>query len=120
MIRAYFVNSAGTCVCVCVALSTSRRLDEGASAVTAVEETVARVFSDLKLEFGTKEASLSVLFERIEGVEERYLRDEAARRLLSLLSLLPHGALKMSHDLEGLVSGVHVKAHGSFTDGILI
>lgn len=78
--------------------------DEGASAVTAAEETIARVFSDLKLEFGTKEASFSVHFESIEAVEKICIHSEATRRLLSLLSILPHGALKMSHDLEGLVS----------------
>lgn len=90
-------------LCVCT-VSTFGRLDEGASVVTTAEETIARVFSDLKLEFGTKEAFLSVHFESIGGVEERCIHSEAARRLLSLLSLLPHGALKMSHDLDGLVS----------------
>lgn len=76
------------------------------------QETVARVLSELKLEFG-KEKSLSAHLD--EGTEDvargketggvlRCLEHEGARRLLSLLQLLPHGVVKMSHDLEGLVS----------------
>lgn len=60
--------------------------------------------ADLKLEFGTKEDSLSVDFEGTGDAAGLCLGEGGARRLLSLLSLLPHGVLKMSHDLDGLVS----------------
>ena len=79
--------------------------DGEASAFETAKDSIARVSSDLRSEFGTKEASLSVLFESVGGGEGSCLRNDVTRRLLSLLSLLPHGALKMSHDLEGLVSG---------------
>lgn len=60
------------------------------------------------MEFGTKEVSLSVGFDKsadgLVEAENKCLDNDAARRLLSLLGLLPHGVIKMSHDLEGLVS----------------
>lgn len=65
------------------------------------------MLAHLKLEYGTKEAFLSV---RLEGTgdavgagEASSIEEGGVRRLLSLLSLLPHGVVKMSHDLEGLV-----------------
>lgn len=73
----------------------------------AAAAAVARVLAHLKLEYGTKEAFLSV---RLEGTgdavgagEASSIEEGGVRRLLSLLSLLPHGVVKMSHDLEGLV-----------------
>ena len=57
------------------------------------------------MEFGTKEPSLSVEVRGDGGTAEVCLGKGAARRLLSLLDLLPHGVVKISHDVEGLVSG---------------
>lgn len=75
----------------------------------AAQDIVTRVAGDLKLEFGTKEASFSARLEPTNEVEAesgelKCLGKDDARRLLSLLGLLPHGVVKMSHDLEGLVS----------------
>lgn len=57
------------------------------------------------MEFGTKEPSLSVQVRGNGGpAEEVCLGEGATQRLLSLLDLLPHGVMKISHDVEGLVS----------------
>lgn len=73
-------------------------------ALKAAEAVIARVLAELKMEYGTKETSLSVRLEFDGESAGSRFGDDDARRLLSLLSLLPHGVLKMSHDLEGLVS----------------
>lgn len=56
------------------------------------------------MEFGTKEPSLSVQIRENEEAVGVCLGKGAAQRLLSLLELLPHGVMKISHDVEGLVS----------------
>lgn len=76
------------------------------AALKAVEETAGHILGDLKMEFGTKEPSLSVRVQGNEKPAEVCLGKGAAQRLLSLLDLLPHGVMKISHDVEGLVSGV--------------
>eukprot|EP00903_Cladosiphon_okamuranus_P006582 g6430.t1 len=79
-------------------------LPKGDSAVRkAVEDTAGQVLGDLKMEFGTKEPSLSVRVRGKEEPAEVCLGKGAAHRLLSLLDLLPHGVVKISHDVEGLV-----------------
>ena len=65
---------------------------------------MAKVLSDLKMEFGTKEASLTAHVEQDDRGMEACLARSSAQRFLTLLELLPHGVIKMSHDLEGLVS----------------
>ena len=62
------------------------------------------VLSELKMEFGTKEASLTAHIEEDDGETEACLAKGSAEQFLTLLELLPHGVIKMSHDLEGLVS----------------
>lgn len=91
------------------------------------QDVVDRVLAELMSEFGTKEASISARLEEglgVELVEEAKeiscLRHEGARQLLSLLTLLPHGVLKMSHDLEGLVSysGVLIYSVVDFNEAV--
>lgn len=62
--------------------------------------------SELRFEFGRKDTMLSVRFgeEATETAYSTCLSEEGRHRLLSLLQLLPHGVVKMSHDLPGLVS----------------
>ncbi|CAM9513569.1 unnamed protein product [Pylaiella littoralis] len=73
------------------------------AALKAAEQTAGDIFGDLKMEFGTKEPSLSVQIRGNEEAVEVCLGKGAAQRLLSLLELLPHGVMKISHDVEGLV-----------------
>lgn len=82
------------------------------AALKAVEETTGQVLDDLKMEFGTKEPSLSVQVRGSEEPVEACLGKGAAHRLLSLLDLLPHGVVKISHDVEGLVSRVAFDLEG--------
>lgn len=74
------------------------------AALKAAEETAGGVLGDLKMEFGTKEPSLSVRVRGTEEPAEVCVGKGATHRLLSLLDLLPHGVMKISHDVEGLVS----------------
>ena len=62
------------------------------------------MLSELKMEFGTKEASLTAHIKEDDGETEACLAKGSAQQFLTLLELLPHGVIKMSHDLEGLVS----------------
>eukprot|EP00752_Nemacystus_decipiens_P004012 g3675.t1 len=73
------------------------------AALRAAEETAGHVLGDLKMEFGTKEPSLSVQVRGTEEPAKMCLGKGATHRLLSLLDLLPHGVMKISHDVEGLV-----------------
>lgn len=73
-------------------------------ALKVAEEIATAIFGDLKMEFGTKEPSMAVQIRKdADGAAEACLGAGAARRLLSLLELLPHGVMKISHDVEGLV-----------------
>ncbi|CAM9740717.1 unnamed protein product, partial [Hapterophycus canaliculatus] len=74
------------------------------AALEAAKETAGQIFDELKMEFGTKEPSLQVqIREDGDAGAGVCLSEGAARRLLSLLELLPHGVMKISHDVEGLV-----------------
>ena len=73
-------------------------------ALKAAEEIATAILGDLKMEFGTKEPSMAVQIRKdADAAAEACLGAGAARRLLSLLELLPHGVMKISHDVEGLV-----------------
>lgn len=73
-------------------------------ALKAAEEIARAILGDLKLEFGTKEPSMAVQVRKdADAAAGTCLGAGAARRLLSLLELLPHGVVKISHDVEGLV-----------------
>lgn len=75
------------------------------AALDAAKETASDIFDELKMEFGTKEPSLQVQIREDNDAEVGVcLGEGAARRLLALLELLPHGVMKISHDVEGLVS----------------
>ncbi|CAN0563159.1 unnamed protein product, partial [Ectocarpus sp. 12 AP-2014] len=73
-------------------------------ALKAAEEIAGAILGDLKMEFGTKEPSMAVQVRKdADAAVGTCLGAGAARRLLSLLELLPHGVVKISHDVEGLV-----------------
>lgn len=76
-------------------------------ALEAAEEIAGDILGDLKMEYGTKEPSMTLQIRKDADDDaaavETCLDAGAARRLLSLLSLLPHGVMKISHDVEGLV-----------------
>ncbi len=59
--------------------------------------------ADLKAEFGTKEPNLNVTLQPLEGKFDSALRVTHRDRLLALIQSLPHGVIKMSHDIPDLV-----------------
>lgn len=71
-----------------------------------------KVLSELKMEYGTKEASLTAHIKESDGEAGACLARGSAQQFLTLLELLPHGVIKISHDLEGLVSECLVPLRG--------
>lgn len=65
-------------------------------------EFVADFERTLRGEFGSLEPGLSLTAVACDNPAE-VMTDESSRRLLDLLSALPHGVLRMSADVEGLV-----------------
>lgn len=59
--------------------------------------------ADLMAEFGTKEPNLKVTLKPLEAKFDSALRVTHRDRLLGLIQSLPHGVIKMSHDIPGLV-----------------
>lgn len=105
-------DSIDSRVLVCAQGDASRnnfalRVAGDAHALDSAQRSVERTRKQLESEFGKKEASLSVRMQEGSGNGlwdgSCSLRMEFAERLLAMLSLLPHGVLKMSHDLKGLV-----------------
>jgi len=74
----------------------SKKLD----AATAV---VTRVATAIKLEFGTVEPQLDVTCTTPQGKRAKVIKKSQQKRLLMTLAALPHGVLKMSADIPGLV-----------------
>ena len=57
----------------------------------------------LKKEFGSMEPNISIKFTGSDEASEKCLSEESQTSLIGLLRTLPHGVLKYSHDVEGLV-----------------
>lgn len=90
-----------------------------AAAAEAARAAVAARAAELAEEYGTLETGLAVAVEVGEPAGAEPLAPESTERLLSLLALLPHGALKYSHAIEGLVetsnnvASAHLSADGT-------
>ncbi len=57
----------------------------------------------LNKEFGSKEKNLKISFAGLDDSPEKTLTEESQTALVGLLRTIPHGVLKYSHDVEGLV-----------------
>ena len=72
-----------------------------------IASIVADVENDAKLEYGSLEAGLTIKAEICEedgfSNKNRVLTQESAQQLVTLLLGLPHGVLKYSHSVPGLV-----------------
>lgn len=70
-----------------------------------VASVITRVEADAKAEYGSLETGLTIKCEFSEGFtdEECPLSQDSAHRLVTLLLGLPHGVLKYSHSVPGLV-----------------
>eukprot|EP00208_Stichococcus_sp_RCC1054_P000030 CAMPEP_0206143220 /NCGR_PEP_ID=MMETSP1473-20131121/19682_1 /ASSEMBLY_ACC=CAM_ASM_001109 /TAXON_ID=1461547 /ORGANISM="Stichococcus sp, Strain RCC1054" /LENGTH=503 /DNA_ID=CAMNT_0053538521 /DNA_START=190 /DNA_END=1701 /DNA_ORIENTATION=- len=75
--------------------------------VQAAQQAVADQLANFKQEYGLFEGGLSVRAERVDGAPgggpSQVLTASAVDRLLGVLAALPHGVVKMSHAVEGLV-----------------
>ena len=57
----------------------------------------------LNKEFGSKEKNLKISFAGLDDSPDKTLTEESQTSLIGLLRTIPHGVLKYSHDVEGLV-----------------
>jgi dipeptidase D len=57
----------------------------------------------LNKEFGSKEKNLKISFAGLDDSPDRTLTEDSQTALVGLLRTIPHGVLKYSHDVEGLV-----------------
>lgn len=74
--------------------------------VDVVKATVAQIAAELKSEYGSKEPELSINVEtNTHGTSatSEVLTPQDTTRLLTLLLTLPHGVIKYSHSVPGLV-----------------
>jgi len=57
----------------------------------------------LNKEFGSKEKNLKINFAGLDDSPDKTLTEDSQAALVGLLRTIPHGVLKYSHDVEGLV-----------------
>jgi dipeptidase D len=57
----------------------------------------------LNKEFGSKEKNLKISFAGLDDSPDKTLTEDSQTALIGLLRTIPHGVLKYSHDVEGLV-----------------
>jgi len=71
--------------------------------VSDAQNSVSNKTKALIKEFGSMEPKIKVKFTGSEEVPEKCFTDKSQTNLIGLLRTLPHGVLKYSHDVEGLV-----------------
>jgi dipeptidase D len=90
-----------------------------------LKNAVALVESEFKAEYGTREPDFRITVEPTAPEKEypAVLESKDSERLLNLLCCLPHGVIKYSHSVPGLVetsnnlASVRPNSGGSATDG---
>jgi len=82
----------------------------------AIEAAVAKRLQALREEFGLLEKGLSASVETASEVKAKAFSRKDASRFLAALRLLPHGVIKMSHAMEGLVETSNNVASITTTD----
>lgn len=68
-----------------------------------VSALVSQYDSIIKAELATVEPDLSIVFEEVKGKKGKVLKKSLQKRILQALTALPHGVIKMSADIQGLV-----------------
>ncbi len=71
--------------------------------VSDAQNSVSNKTKALTKEFGSIEPNINVKFTGSEEVPEKCFTEKCQTNLIGLLRTLPHGVLKYSHDVEGLV-----------------
>lgn len=74
---------------------------EEADAVTAA---VQQMEEALKAEYGLLETGLSITLLPADKAPARTLTEDSAQKVVTLLTSLPHGVVKYSHQVPGLYS----------------
>jgi dipeptidase D len=82
--------------CEAVVFLPAKALDDAATAVKAFEQTA-------QAEVQTVDPDLRVTFEALKGKKGKVLKKAAQAKLHTTISALPHGVIKMSADIPGLV-----------------
>jgi dipeptidase D len=92
------------CRSVLVLVPENDAQDDAEELKSMVASVIARVEADAKAEYGSLETGLTVKCEFFDGFsDEEFLSQDSAHRLVTLLLGLPHGVLKYSHSVPGLV-----------------
>ena len=71
--------------------------------VSDAQNSVSKMTGALIKEFGSMETNLNVKFTGSNELPDKCLSNQSQMDLVGLLRALPHGVLKYSHDVEGLV-----------------
>ena len=71
--------------------------------VSDAQNSVANIARALRNEFGTMEPNFDIKFTGSSELPDKCLSDSSQMELIGLLRTLPHGVLKYSHDVQGLV-----------------
>jgi dipeptidase D len=69
----------------------------------AVVVCVEQCHAAIKAEYATVEPDLSISIARLKGKKPKVLKKALQKKLLQTLSAMPHGVIKMSADIPGLV-----------------
>ncbi len=68
-----------------------------------VNAIVSQYDSIIKAELATVEPDLSIVFEEVKGKKGKVLKKSLQKKILQALAALPHGVIKMSAEIQGLV-----------------
>ena len=71
--------------------------------VSDAQSSVDNTARSLRDEFGTMEPNIDIKFTGSNELPDKCLSDSSQMELIRLLRTLPHGVLKYSHEVEGLV-----------------
>ena len=86
-------------------------------AMSDAQIIVSKRGQGLSKEFGSKEKKLKISFAGLDDSPEKTLTNNSQTALIGLLRTIPHGVLKYSHDVEGLVETSNNLAAVKCVDG---
>jgi dipeptidase D len=68
-----------------------------------VNAVVSQYDAIIKAELATVEPDLSIVFEEVKGRKGKVIKKALQKKILQTIAALPHGVIKMSADIQGLV-----------------
>jgi dipeptidase D len=71
--------------------------------LNSVRKRIQSMQKTIKAEFKSTDPNLKITFKDTTGQKSPMLKRSQTTRLLNLLYALPHGVIRMSHDIDGLV-----------------